>query len=213
MESTKNDTTIQEAELSLKKQCKEWVDEELATGIEIPVRYWKGGHYKQLLFLTMYKIPIIPYIVGMIFVLAVLIEDAKAALITGGILASYIVLGILIHRRHKLHFMLSQESITVISGPKKTVIPWKKVKNISHVSRAMDTGLRKRGALYEPTKGATYEIIIQTDRKYYHYYEEYTRPHDLLFDRHEKINLPALPLHILYTVLQAAREKVKELDD
>lgn len=212
MDSTKNNITIQDAELSLKKQCKEWVDKELATGIEIPVHYWKGGHYKQLLFLTMYKFPILPCILGMVFVLAILIEDAKAALITGGILAGYIVLGILIHQRHRLHFMLSQESITVISGLKKTVIPWKKVKNISHVSRAMDTDFRKRGALYETTKGVTYEIIIQTDKKYYHYYEEYTRPHDLLFDRHEKINLPALPLHILYTVLQAAREKVKELD-
>ena len=215
MELTKNDTKItsKEAEQNLKKSSIEWVEKELSTGIELPAHYWKNGNYKQLFSMMMYKSVIVPFLVIMTFILSILIEDTKATLITGGILAGYVVLGILIHKKTEVRFVLSQESITVISGRKTTVIPWKNIKNITHFSSTVITGVKQYGVACKATNGVSYEIIIQTDKKYYRFYEVYTFPHDMLFDNRGKIILPILPLHILCVLMQTAREKVKKTEN
>lgn len=213
MEPEKNaiGITIEEAELSLKKGSREWVDKELSDGIEQSVHYWKGGHYKQLFSMMVYKSVIVPYLVVMIFVLSILIEETKAIWITGGVLAGYVALGLWIHRRTKLRFLLSQESMTLICGRKKTVIPWEKVKNITHVSSEINTGFEKRGRSWKVTRAVSYELKVQTEKQYYNFYNVYKFPHDLVVDDRGKINLPLLPLHIICVLMQTAREKVKEV--
>lgn len=199
--------SIEQATQKLKEHCIEWVDTELSSGIKVPAHYWKGGHYKQILSMIIYRSIIIPYILFTFVMVTLLIQEWKVFGILAGVAAIYMLCGKLLHRRNRMNFLLSCASLTIVQGRKNMMIPWKNVKNISYVAAVVHTGIKKHNRYYKVTKGIAYEIKIQSDNKYYNFYDLYE--HDLLFDENRNTNLPALPLHIICVLMQTAWNKVR----
>ncbi len=199
--------TIKQAEQKLKETSIEWVDKDLKTGIELPVHYWKGGHYKQLFSMMTYKSYIIPFILSSLIFLTLAIQEWKAFGILAGIGIFFTFLGKLLHQRTRMKVLLSEDALTFVHGRKKTVIPWNHIKKIDYITEIAATGVEKRGRYCRPTEGITYEIVIQTDNRYYNFYDVYEN--DFFIDENGKANLPALPLHIVCRLMQAAWNKVR----
>ena len=204
--------SIEQAEQSLKEQSAEWVDKELCTGIELPVHYWKGGHYKQLFSMMTFRGFIIPYILAVILPIiiwaAIKWQEWDILILSIGIAVIYVLFDKLIHRRTWIKIMLTEESLTFVQGRKKTIIPWKSVKKITYVTEIAYTGMENYGRRkYRPTSGIAYEIKIQAGNKYYNYYDLYENSWN--YDENGKAYLPSLPLHIAYVLIKTDRDKVR----
>ncbi len=205
-EGTFEKISIEQAEKNLRENCISWVNDELHTGIDVPVHYWKSGHFKELFSMVMYRSVIVPFLLFALPIIAFLIEEWKAFGILAAITAVYILCGKLLRRRTKMKISLSKESLTFVQGRKKTTIPWKNVKNISYVTEVVGTGFEKRGGYYRSTSGITYEIVVQVENKYYNFYDVYENK--MLLDENGRANLPLLPLHIVCALMQTARNYV-----
>lgn len=200
--------TGEQALAELDDFSEEWVRRELAKGIAIPFRHWRGGHQKELLCLIFWRNLFVPFIFTIVVFLMARNGSWKMFVILFPCYILYWLIFVLIKRREDARFILKSDGVTIVTPRDKIFLPWEAIKSISSSEEETAVEYKRTGQnKFYNTSGKGYNLMIQVGNKYYTFYEVYSK-HQVT-DESGKVNLALIPLHIAYKLLKAAQEKVE----
>ena len=202
--------TVEQVLRKLDRISEEWVEKDLEKGIVLPFRHWRGGRYKELLFLVLWKSVIVPFVFTIVLFTCARIEEWKVFAILFPCYIVYWVICVLIRRRENANFILKLDGITIVTTRDKRYIPWDAVKGISsNEDEAMVEQVQTVSCGFKSICGNGYNLVIRTENKYYTFYEVYAKAE--ITDSNGQVSPAMMPLHVAYKVLNAAQRKVKSV--
>lgn len=171
----------------------------------LQMHYWKGGAYKQILQLILYRSIIVPLIMAAMAYLALppFAEGEEVmSIVMLAIVAAYIFFGVWLNKRTKGEVIIDEYAMTWKIGRKKTAIPWDDVVDIKYIYNEPVSGVSQKGYhSYRAQHAHSYTLIIQTKEKYYRYNDVYERLPIPDAEGIDKLRL--MPLHVLRDILIA----------
>ncbi len=182
--------------------------------------YWKGGAYKEPLYLLFYKIPLIGILDFMLFVFGIAIQSWETVLVCGLVFFVYIIIGGMMAAKTRGAVNVEEGVLYFRLGSKEILIPWEDVLEVTYYfGRTMDSppaGSNGRG--HPATFCRCYNLLIRTKEKYYNLYNSYESIP--IGDKDDK-KLSNVELHQIYLLIydawknyhkqKAGQEKVEEL--
>lgn len=178
----------------------------------LQMHYWKGGAYKQILQLILYRSVIIPLIMAFMAYIALppFAEGEEImSIVMLAIVVAYILFGKWLNKRTKGEVITDEYAMTWKIGRKKIVIPWDDVVDINYIYNEPVSGVSQKGYhSYRARHAHSYTLIIQTKEKYYRFNDVYDR---LPIPNTEGITkLRLMPLHVLRDILIAEWKREAE---
>lgn len=188
--------------------AKLWLDKDLEKGITVPFRHLKGGFGCVRLLALFWKNAAFTLVMALFIFLCV---ARKQWIVFGCLLfvyLVYLVIGVLLRRRDNGSFIFKTDGVMIVTARNKCFIPWEAIKEITYFYGNQNQFFENSSESFEWKWGkysGAYRLVIQTLTGKNEFSEIYAK--SMVTDANARVVPAMMPLHVVYTLLTAAKNK------
>lgn len=189
--------------------AEQWLKKDLEKGISIPFRYLKGGFRSVRMLALFWKNAAFTLVVAMLIFMCVARKQWIAFACLFILYLIYLGIGVLLRLRGNGSFIFKKDGVTIVTVRNRCFVPWEAIKELDYFYGNEKQVFEDTSDVPEFKWGrysGVYRLVVQTLTGRYEFSEIYVK--SMITDSNGRIVPAMMPLHVVYTLLRAAKNKI-----